>query len=70
MTRKKKTEHYKAELDKSGAFGNPIVTAIEGFGISSGQDYLRTTTNNANQAYCSFVIRPKVEKFEKVFKRS
>ena len=52
---KKKAEHYKAELDKSGAFGNPIVTAIEAF-------------RNANQPYCSFVIRPKVEKFEKVFK--
>jgi len=67
---KKKAEHYKAELDKSGAFANPIVTAIEGYrNFYPAEDYHQNYyTNNANQPYCSFVIRPKVEKFEKVFK--
>ena len=64
------TEKYKAELDKSGAFENPIVTTLEPFTIfypaeSYHQNYYN---NNTGQGYCQFVIRPKVEKFEKVFK--
>jgi peptide-methionine (S)-S-oxide reductase len=67
---KAKAEHYKAELDKSGAYNNPIVTAIEPFknfypAENYHQDYYNT---NPNQGYCRFVIQPKVEKFEKVFK--
>jgi peptide-methionine (S)-S-oxide reductase len=65
-----KTEKYKAELDKSGAFDNPIVTTLEPFTIfypaeNYHQNYYN---NNGSQGYCQFVIRPKVEKFEKVFK--
>ena len=64
------TEKYKVELDKSGAFENPIVTTLEPFTIfypaeSYHQNYYN---NNSGQGYCQFVIRPKVEKFEKVFK--
>lgn len=67
---KEKAEKYKAALDKSGAFNNTIVTAIEPFTVfyaaeAYHQDYYR---NNKNQGYCQFVIRPKLEKFEKVFK--
>ena len=65
-----KAEHYREELNKSNAFGKPVVTAIEpyrNFYTAEGyhQDYYR---NNRNQPYCYFVIRPKLEKFEKVFK--
>lgn len=65
-----KTAKYKAELDKSGAFANPIVTTLEPFTVfypaeEYHQNYYR---NNGEQGYCQFVIRPKVEKFEKVFK--
>lgn len=65
-----KTAKYKAELDKSGAFDKPIVTTVEPFKIfypaeEYHQNYYR---NNTGQGYCQFVIRPKVEKFEKVFK--
>ncbi len=65
-----KTARYKADLDKSGAFSNPIVTTLEPFNIfypaeAEHQNYYR---NNGSQGYCQFVIRPKVEKFEKVFK--
>jgi len=67
---KKKAEDYKLKLDKSGAYNNPIVTEITAFSHfypaeNYHQDYYRL---HGNQPYCSFVIRPKVEKFEKVFK--
>ncbi len=65
-----KTAKYKSELDKSGAFAKPIVTTLEPFTVfypaeEEHQNYYR---NNTSQGYCQFVIRPKVEKFEKVFK--
>jgi peptide-methionine (S)-S-oxide reductase len=65
-----KTAKYKAELDKSGAFDNPIVTTLEPFTVfypaeAYHQNYYN---NNTGEGYCQFVIRPKVEKFEKVFK--
>jgi len=67
---KKKAEEYKIKLDKSGAYNNPIVTEITAFSHfypaeDYHQDYYRL---HGSQPYCSFVIRPKVEKFEKVFK--
>jgi peptide-methionine (S)-S-oxide reductase len=63
-------EKYKAELDKSGAWDNPIVTTLEPMTIfypaeAYHQNYYN---NNTSQGYCQFVIRPKLEKFEKVFK--
>lgn len=65
-----KTEKYKKELDKSGAFANPIVTTLEPFTIfypaeNYHQNYYN---NNSGEGYCQFVIRPKLDKFEKVFK--
>ncbi len=67
---KAKTTKYKAELDKSGAFDNPIVTTLEPFTIFyPAEEYHQNYYNsNGSQGYCQFVIRPKVEKFEKVFK--
>ncbi|MGC4036300.1 MAG: peptide-methionine (S)-S-oxide reductase MsrA [Chitinophagaceae bacterium] len=69
---KQKAEKYKAELDKSGAFSNPIVTEITKFDkFYSAEDYHQDYyANNSNSnPYCSIVIRPKLEKFEKVFKK-
>ena len=67
---KELTEKYKAALNASGAWSNPVVTEI--LPISKfypaekyHQEYYK---NNANQSYCSFVIQPKVDKFRKVFK--
>jgi peptide-methionine (S)-S-oxide reductase len=67
---KAKTEKYKAALDKSGAWDNPVVTTIEKMDIFyPAEDYHQNYyINNTEQGYCQFVIRPKVEKFEKVFK--
>ena len=67
---KAKTAKYKEALDKSGAFDNPIVTTLELFTVfypaeAYHQNYYK---NNTSQGYCQFVIRPKLEKFEKVFK--
>jgi peptide-methionine (S)-S-oxide reductase len=67
---KEKAEHYKAELNKSGAYDKPIVTEITAYtkfypAEDYHQDYYRL---HGSQPYCSLVIRPKVEKFEKVFK--
>ena len=67
---KQKAEHYKAELTKSGAYDKPIVTEITAFTkFYPAEDYHQNYYNTHGSApYCSFVIRPKVEKFEKVFK--
>ena len=66
---KEKAEHYKAELNSSGAFNSPVVTAVEPFkNFFSAEGYHQNYYNaNGNQPYCRFVILPKVEKFEKVF---
>jgi peptide-methionine (S)-S-oxide reductase len=67
---KQKALHYKEQLDKSGAWTKPIVTAIEPFkNFYPAENYHQNYYNdNQNQGYCRFVIAPKLEKFEKVFK--
>jgi len=67
---KSKVEKYATALDKSGAFANPIVTKLEPFvKFYPAEDYHQNYFNlNGSESYCQFVIRPKVEKFEKVFK--
>ncbi|MFT3700912.1 MAG: peptide-methionine (S)-S-oxide reductase MsrA [Agriterribacter sp.] len=67
---KQKAEKYRDELGKSGAWTNPIVTAIEPYknfyaAENYHQDYYRL---NGKEPYCQYVIAPKLEKFEKVFK--
>ena len=67
---KKIAEKYKGKLDKSGIWDKLIVTEItEIKNYSSAEPYHQNYyENNPNQGYCSFVISPKLEKFEKVFK--
>ncbi len=67
---RRKAEEYKAKLDKSGAWDKPIVTTIEPFkNFYPAENYHQNYYNdNPGQGYCRFVIQPKVEKFEKVFK--
>jgi peptide-methionine (S)-S-oxide reductase len=62
-------EKIKQELDASGAFNNPITTEIAPIApFYVAEDYHQNYYNqNGNQPYCSFVIRPKLEKFHKVF---
>jgi peptide-methionine (S)-S-oxide reductase len=68
---KERAEKYKAELDKSGAFDRPIVTEITAFTkFYSAEDYHQQyfENNENSNSYCKIVIRPKVDKFQKVFK--
>ena len=68
---KEKAEKYKSELQKSGAFDKPIVTEITPFSKfyvaeNYHQEYYELNKNS--NPYCAVVIRPKLEKFNKVFK--
>jgi peptide-methionine (S)-S-oxide reductase len=63
-------EKYKAKLNDIKAYENPIVTEITAFSnFYPAEDYHQNYFNaNGSESYCRFVIQPKVEKFEKVFK--
>ena len=67
---KQLAEKYKAELSKSGAWENPVVTEITAYtAFYKAEDYHQDYFNlNGTEPYCRFVIQPKVEKFESVFK--
>lgn len=67
---KELAKKYKKKLNESGAFNNPIVTEIKAYKtMYVAEDYHQNYFNeNGSQPYCSFVIQPKLEKFEKVFK--
>jgi peptide-methionine (S)-S-oxide reductase len=67
---KRIAEGYKAKLDVSGAFENPIVTEITAFDgkFYVAEDYHQNYySQNPEQGYCRMVIKPKVDKFRKVF---
>ncbi len=66
---KKVAEQYKSQLDKSGVYKNRIVTEITPFTIFyQAEDYHQNYyALNPNQGYCQYVIRPKVEKFNKQY---
>lgn len=67
---KKLAEKYKIEINKSGAYPDPIVTEITEFTkFYPAEDYHDNYFNqNGSEGYCKYVIQPKVEKFEKIFK--
>lgn len=67
---KEKAEYYKNELQKSGAWDNPVVTQIVPLTkfYRAEEYHQHYYEKNPYGGYCSFVIAPKVEKFEKVFK--
>jgi peptide-methionine (S)-S-oxide reductase len=67
---KQKAEFYKDKLTSENIWDKPIVTEITMFEkFYPAEDYHQEYyDNNPNQGYCSFVITPKVEKFEKIFK--
>lgn len=65
----KKAESAIKKLDESGIFNNPVVTQVaplEQFYPAEAvhQNYYRS---NPNQPYCSFVIKPKVDKIKRLF---
>ncbi len=67
---KKLAEKYKEEINKSGAYPKPIVTEISPLiNYYKAEDYHQNYYNqNGSEGYCRYVIQPKVEKFEKIFK--
>jgi peptide-methionine (S)-S-oxide reductase len=69
-TQKDEAERFKTRIDASGTWKSPVVTEIVPFTkFYQAEDYHQNYfRNNPNQQYCRYVIRPKLEKFEKVFK--
>lgn len=64
-----KAEEYKKKLNDEHAFNGPVVTQIApATDFYKAEDYHQNYYNeNGDQPYCQFVIRPKLEKFRKVF---
>ena len=70
LDQKEKAEYYKKELDKAGAYNKPIVTEITAASkFYPAEDYHQEyyENNKNSNPYCAVVIRPKLEKFQKVF---
>ena len=67
---KEVVENLIKELDASGTYKNKIVTEITKFDkFFPAEDYhQKYFQNNPNQGYCQAVVRPKYEKFQKLFK--
>jgi peptide-methionine (S)-S-oxide reductase len=67
---KKLAEYYKQKLNEEKVYDNPIVTAIEPFtNFYPAENYHKNYYKlNSNKPYCQLVIKPKVEKFEKIFR--
>ena len=63
-------ENLKAELTQTVFTNEPIVTEITSFtNFYPAEAYHNNYYNlNKNQSYCQFVIRPKLEKFNRLFK--
>ena len=63
---KKIAENYKKQLEKDKVFINKIVTEITELGVYyEAENYHQDNySNNKNQPYCRYVIKPKIEKFK------
>lgn len=66
---KQKAQLYKEKLNASGAYDAAIVTEIVAINnYYKAEDYHQNYfANNPDQGYCSYVIKPKMDKFKKVF---
>ncbi len=67
---KQLAESLKKQIDKAGIWPNPVVTEISSYrnfypAEKYHQEYYR---KNPSAGYCQFVITPKIEKFERIFK--
>lgn len=67
---RQKAEEYKRKLNEEQAYGKDVVTEISPFTkFYKAENYHQDYYNlNGSEPYCQFVIKPKKEKFEKVFK--
>jgi len=66
----KKAEEYKRKLNEEHAYNGPVVTEIAPYTkFYKAEDYHQNYYNeNGDQPYCVFVVKPKLDKFKKVFK--
>ena len=66
---RQKATTYKQKLNEEKVFNDPVVTEISPFkAFYKAEDYHQNYFNeNGSQPYCSYVIKPKVDKFKKVF---
>lgn len=67
---KQLAELYRNKLNDEKVYDSKVVTEISPFtAFYKAEDYhLNYYNNNGEESYCQFVIKPKVEKFQKVFK--
>jgi len=66
---KEKAEYYIKRLNDEKAYPNPIVTEVKPYSkFYVAEDYHQNYYNqNGEEGYCRMVIRPKMDKFKKVF---
>jgi peptide-methionine (S)-S-oxide reductase len=62
-------EEYKKKLNDENAYNSDVVTEIAPFTkFYKAEDYHQNYYNqNSSQSYCVFVVKPKLDKFKKVF---
>jgi len=67
---KETAEKYKADLNAKKVFPNPIVTEISPAGkFYAAENYHQDYYNlHGTEPYCQYVIKPKMDKLEQVFK--
>ncbi len=66
---KEKAEYYIKRLNDEKAYDNPVVTEVKPYGaFYVAENYHQNYYNeNGEEGYCRMVIRPKLDKFKKVF---
>lgn len=66
---KQKANYYIAKLNEEEAYPSAIVTEVKPFSVFyKAEDYHQNYYNqNSGEGYCQMVIKPKLEKFKKVF---
>ena len=67
---KELSEKYKKKLNESGVFKSPIVTEVTAFKefFPAEKYHQNFFLDNPTHRYCTAIIGPKLEKFQKVFK--
>jgi len=66
---KERASYFKNKLNEENVFGRPVITSIEpATDFYPAEDYHKNYYElNPEQPYCQYVIRPKLEKFRKIF---
>lgn len=66
---KEKAEYYIKKLNEEKAYSNTIVTEVKPYStFYNAEDYHQDYYNqNGEEGYCQMVIKPKMDKFKKVF---